>query len=138
MYDDDDDDQPGAAGGFDLGSLFGMANEMLAAQQAAASESVVGSAGGGLVQITLTGAGECTAVRLAPEVVDPADIGMLEDLIVAAFRDAMAQVQQVQSGAMGGLDLGSLSGLLGGLGPAGGDDDDELDDDRFAPDDRRP
>ena len=140
MY--DDNDQPGAAGGFDLGSLFGMANEMLAAQQAAATESVVGSAGGGLVQITVTGGGEFTGVRLAPEAVDPSDIAMLEDLIVAALRDAMAKVQQLQSGAMGGLDLGSLSGLLGGLGPAADDvDDDDVDDDaddRFAPDDRRP
>lgn len=120
MY--DDNDTPDAAGGFDLGSLFGMANDMLAAQQAAAEETAIGSAGGGLVQITVTGAGEFTNVKILPDAVDPADLGLLEDLVLAALRDAMAQVQQLQAGAMGGLDLGSLSGLLGGLGPA--DDDD--------------
>lgn len=111
-----------AAGGFDLGSLFGMANEMMAAQQAAAEQEVVGSSGGGAVQISVTGAGSFTAVRLAPDCVDPGDIAMLEDLILAALHDAMSKVQELQSGAMGGLDLGSLGGLLGGLGPGGVDD----------------
>lgn len=129
MY--DDNDTP-AAGGFDLGSLFGMANDMLAAQQAAADEHVIGSAGGGLVQITASGGGEFTNVRILPDAVDTADLSLLEDLVLAALRDAMAQIQQLQSRAMGGLDLGSLSGLLGGLGPGGDDDfedDDDLDDD---------
>jgi DNA-binding protein YbaB len=112
---------PTGAAGFDLGSLFGAANDMLAAQQAAAEEEVIGSAGGGAVQITVTGAGEFTNVRLTADAVDPSDITMLEDLILAALHDAMGQVQQLQSSAMGGLDIGSLGGLLGGLGPA--DDD---------------
>ena len=121
MNDTPDDEAPDE---FDLGSLFGVANDMLAAQQAAADQTLVGRAGGGAVQITLTGGGDFTAVKLVPDVVDPTDIGMLEDLILAALRDAMAQVQELQTGALGGLDLGALGGLLGGgglggLGPGG-------------------
>ena len=114
--DAEDADAHGAVGGLDLSSLFGMANEMLAAQQAAADEIVVGSAGGGAVEVRVTGGGEFTAVRLAPETVDPSDVSMLEDLILAALHDAMTKVQQLQGGALGGMDLGGLGGLLGGMG----------------------
>lgn len=117
----DTGDEGVEAGGFDLDSLFGVASNMFAAQQAAAEQELTGSAGGGLVEVTVTGGGVFTAVRLAAEVVDPNDIPMLEDLVLAALHDAMTKVQQAQQGAMGGLDLGSLGGLLGGLG-AGGDD----------------
>lgn len=125
----DDDAADGAGGspqpgGLDFGSLFGAANDMLAAQQAAAEEELIGSAGGGVVQITVTGGGEFTAVRILPDAIDPTDRTILEDLVLVALRDAMGQVQELQSRAMGGLDLGSLSGLLGaGLGDDPDDDD---------------
>jgi len=119
VNDNDHDPDELSAGGLDLGSLFGMASELMAAQQAAAGQEVVGTSGGGAVQIAVTGGGVFTGVRLSPEAVDPADIGMLEDLVLAALHDAMTKVQQLQSGAMGGLDLGSLGGMLGGLGPGG-------------------
>lgn len=123
---------PGGLGGLDLGSLLGAANQMMAAQAEAAGREVVGSAGGGLVEIGVTGGGEFTGVRIQPGAVDASDVPMLEDLVLAALRDAMAKVQQLQSGAMGGLDLASLGGGLGGLGGLlgmPGLDDDELDDD---------
>ncbi len=107
-------------GGLDLGSLLGMAGEMMAAHKAAAASAVVGSSGGGAVQISVTGGGEFTGVRLSAEAVDPSDIAMLEDLVLAALHDAMTKVQALQSGAMGGLDLGGLGGLLGGAGPGQG------------------
>jgi DNA-binding YbaB/EbfC family protein len=119
----DADPQPGA-GGFDLGSLLGAASQMFEAQAQAAQQAVVGSAGGGAVKITVTGGGEFTAVELAPDVVDPADVPMLEDLVLAALRDAMAKVQQLQSGALGGLDMGGLQGLLGGAALPRPDDGD--------------
>jgi hypothetical protein len=123
VNDDEASDELQAAamtGGLDLGSLFGMASEMMAAQQAAAEAEVVGSSGGGAVEISVTGGGVFTGVRLSAEAVDPSDIGMLEDLMLAALHDAMTKVQALQSGAVGGLDLGGLGGLLGGLGPGAG------------------
>jgi DNA-binding YbaB/EbfC family protein len=92
--------------------------EQLAAAQDRARETVVeGRAGGGSVRVSMTGGGEVTAVRIDPEVVDPSDVEMLEDLVLAAVRDALHQVQELQSAALGGLgnlgDLGGLGGLTG-------------------------
>ncbi|MFN0090669.1 MAG: YbaB/EbfC family nucleoid-associated protein [Acidimicrobiales bacterium] len=105
-------------GGFDLGALLQSAQQMQAqladAQAKAAEVEVVGRAGGGAVEVTTTGTGEFRRVRIAPEAVDPAEVGELEDLVLAALHDAAAQVAALQQGAMGGLDLGSLGGLLGG------------------------
>ena len=66
----------------------------------------------------MTGAGEVRSVTLAPEVVDPADIDMLQDLIVAALHDAAHQVTEMQRKALG--SLGGLGDILGGMsGPSG-------------------
>jgi DNA-binding YbaB/EbfC family protein len=116
-----------------IGGLFASAQEALTAQAEAAAQVVEGSAGGGVVTVTMTGHGEVTSVTLAPEVVDPADIEMLQDLIVAALRDAGLKVTELQRqamGAFGGMDLGNLGDMLGGLmaGGAGADDEDEADD----------
>ena len=122
LDDEVDDDAGGGLGGFDLGSLFGMATEMLAAHGAAADQEVIGSAGGGAVQVRVTGAGEFTGVTLSPAVVDPTDVSLLEDTILAALRDAMAKVQALQTGSLGALGgmagLGGLQQLLGGPNPS--------------------
>lgn len=106
----------GESGG--LGGLFAQAQAAMEASQAAAETEVTGSAGGGVVRVTATGTGEVLAVEIAPEVVDPADIETLQDLIVAAMRDVTTQIAALQASAMGDLDpssmLGGLSGLLGG------------------------
>jgi DNA-binding YbaB/EbfC family protein len=99
-----------------LRQAMAMQEQLLAAQQEAAERKVTGTAGGGLVRVTLTGGGEPSAVEIAPEAIDPADPELLEDLVLAALRDAMHQVQRLQASAMGGLDLGALG--LGGLGDA--------------------
>ena len=105
-------------GGFDFSALLEQAQEMqqqlMAAQAQAQATVVEGRAGGGSVVVTMSGTGEITAVRIAPEVVDPADVEMLEDLVLAALHDAAAQVSRLQSEAMGGL-----GGALGGLGLPG-------------------
>jgi len=93
--------------------------QLLAAQAAAADVEVEGHAGGGVVKVTLTGGMEFRSVRIAPEVVDPEDVEMLEDLVLAAIHDAINQAQELQQGALGGLDLGALGGI-GGLGELGG------------------
>jgi DNA-binding YbaB/EbfC family protein len=101
----------------DLGKLLAQAQEMMAAQADAAEQVVTGQAGGGAVRIQVTGGGEFQSVTISPEAVDPDDVEMLQDLVLAALHDASAQVQQLQQGALGGMmgDLG-LDGLLGGGG----------------------
>ncbi|MDG2111811.1 MAG: YbaB/EbfC family nucleoid-associated protein [Actinomycetota bacterium] len=104
----------------DLGALLKQAQDMqqqlMAAQSQAAAVVVEGQAGGGMVKVTMTAGGEVQGVSIAPEVVDPADVEMLEDLVTAAIRDALAKGGEAQSAAMdlgGGLDLGGLGNLLG-------------------------
>jgi DNA-binding YbaB/EbfC family protein len=104
--------------GFDLQAMLAQAQEMqqrmLDAQEAAAAQIVEGSAGGGMVKVTVTGAGEFTAVHLDPSVVDPADVDLLEDLILAALHDAAQRVMELSHQSLGQLGLGGLGGLLGG------------------------
>ena len=101
------------AGGFDLSSLFDSAQQLVAAQQEAARQELVGRSGGGKVEIAVSGAGEFRGVKISPDVVDPDDVGLLEDLVLAALHDAMTRVNEAQSSALGGLDMGQLGGLLG-------------------------
>jgi DNA-binding YbaB/EbfC family protein len=94
-----------------------MQQDMANAQAALANETVEGSAGGGVVRATVSGTGELRAVSIAPDVVDPDDVEMLEDLVVAAVTEALRAAQELQARSMGSmagdLDLGSLGGLLG-------------------------
>jgi DNA-binding YbaB/EbfC family protein len=116
---------PGLAGLSGLGGLGGLlesAQEALSAQARAADEVVEGTAGGGVVRVEMSGAGEVRSVTIAPEVVDPDEVEMLQDLVVAALHDAAAKVTALQRealGAFGGLDLGSL-GDVGDIGDIGG------------------
>jgi hypothetical protein len=114
---------PSVGGGAgDLGGLGGLlesAQQAFAAQARAAEQVVEGSAGGGVVTVEMVGTGEVRSVTLAPEVVDPDDVEMLQDLIVAALHDAGRKVTELQRGALGalgGLDLGALGGMLGDHG----------------------
>ena len=135
-------------GGLDMGSLLGMAMDMqqqlLAAQEQAAHTVVEGQAGGGVVRIQVTGGLEFQGVTIDPDAVDPADVEMLQDLVLAALHDAVARVQELTEQAnpmaglgMGDLDLGGLGGMLG-LGAldadeVDGDDEDDEDDGTGAP-----
>lgn len=95
-----------------------MQADMLQAQEQLAQETVEGSAGGGMVTAVATGAGELKSVSIAPDVVDPDDVEMLQDLVVAAVNEASRRAQELQTerlgGVTGGLDMGDLGGLLGG------------------------
>ena len=115
--------EPSGPSGFpDLGGLLAQAQEMqqqlMAAQAEAASTVVEGRAGGGAVIVEVTGGFDFRSVRIDPSVVDPEDPSLLEDLVLAALHDAVAQVNEMQQGAVGGLDLDALGGL-GGLGGGG-------------------
>lgn len=76
-----------------------------------------GSAGGGMVEVDLNGRLELLAVRIAPEAVDPQEVEMLQDLIVAAFTAAMEKVKEAinqEMGALtGGMGLPNFSGFPG-------------------------
>jgi nucleoid-associated protein EbfC len=114
---------PDLGGLGDLGGLLESAQAAFSAQARAAEQIVEGSAGGGVVRVEMTGAGEVRSVTLAAEVVDPDEVEMLQDLIVAALHDAAARVTALQRealGAFGDLDLGGLGGLGGLPGSSGG------------------
>jgi DNA-binding YbaB/EbfC family protein len=92
-----------------------MQQQLEAAQAELAEAQVTGTAGGGLVTATLSGAGELLDLKIDPKVVDPDDVETLQDLVVAAVRDANRAV-----GELAAAKMGPVTGGLGGLGgPAG-------------------
>jgi nucleoid-associated protein EbfC len=95
-----------------------MQEQLIAAQAELASAEVTGQAGNGLVQVTMTAAGDVRAVRIDPKVVDPDDVDTLQDLVVGALHDAARAAQQLQAEKMGPL-AGGLGGDMGGLGLPG-------------------
>ncbi len=88
-----------------------MQEQLVAAQQELADAEVTGTAGGGLVTAKMTGSGELTSISIDPKVVDPDDVETLQDLVVAAVRDAGREVTE-----LAGQKMGPLAGGLGGLG----------------------
>lgn len=113
-------DPTGEPGGFDLGALLeqaqAMQQQMVDAQERQAAQVITGSAGGGKVTVEVTGGGEYRSVSISPDAVDPDDVELLEELVLAALRDAGTQVAELQEEALGGVDLPDLGGLGGGLG----------------------
>ena len=109
---------------FDINSLLSQAldmqQRMADAQARTAETEIIGRSGGGAVQITVTGGMQFVDVTIEPSAVDPADVTMLEDLVLAALNDAFDQLEDLQRSAMPALDLGGLGGALGGLGGLGG------------------
>ena len=114
---------PGDAGqgGFDFNALLEQAQQMQAqlmeAQALAAEQVHEGVAGGGAVHVTVTGGLEFLSVKIRKDAVDPDDVEMLEDLVVAAVVEATRLAQELAQERMGGLtaglDMGGLGGLLG-------------------------
>uniref|UniRef100_UPI0030F378B0 YbaB/EbfC family nucleoid-associated protein n=2 Tax=Streptomyces sp. GSL17-111 TaxID=3121596 RepID=UPI0030F378B0 len=110
---------PGGGGQADMQQLLQQAQKMqqdlAAAQQELAETPVEGSAGGGLVKATVTGAGELTSLVIDPKAVDPEDTETLADLVLAAVRDANAAAQQLQQDKLGPLAQGLGGGGMPGL-----------------------
>ena len=86
-----------------------MQQDMLRIQEELAAASVSGSAGGGVVSATVTGKQELVSVEIDPSAVDPADVEMLQDLVVAAVNDALRAsrelAEQKMAAVTGGLKL---------------------------------
>ena len=83
-----------------------MQQEMMEAQEELKTIEVTGTSGGGLVEVTMTCEKVVSAIKIKPEAVDPDDIEMLEDLIVASFNDATAKAEEVRE-----QKLGKFAGL---------------------------
>ena len=88
-----------------------MQQEMQRAQEELARETVTASAGGGAVKATMTGGLELVSVEIDPDVLDPEDVEMLEDMVLAAVNEALSSAQQLASNRLGGI--------TGGLGDMG-------------------
>ena len=88
-----------------------MQRQMEETQKALEEKTYEASAGGGVVTVTVSGKKEVTSVKIAEEVVDPDDIEMLEDLIVAATNEALRAME-----ADSQAQLGKFTGGLGGFG----------------------
>lgn len=103
------------AKGFDMNQLLRQAQQMQAqmaqAQEELAHETVEASAGGGMVTVKATGAGDITEIRIDPKAIDPDDPELLQDLVLAAVNEALRSAQALAQSKLGG-SLGSL-GLPG-------------------------
>ena len=91
-----------------------MQQQLMAAQAELAETEVEGSAGGGMVSVKMTGSGELLSVTIDPKAVDPDDVETLQDLVVAAVRDAAHNAADLTQEKMGPL-AGGLGGGVPGL-----------------------
>jgi nucleoid-associated protein EbfC len=87
-----------------------MQAQMAQAQEELASETVEATAGGGMVRVKATGAGEIMEIKISPEAIDPDDAEMLQDLVLAAVNEALRNAQDLMQSKLGG-SLGDLGGL---------------------------
>ena len=82
------------------------------AQEELANTNVEASAGGGVVTVVINGQQRFQSVKISPEAVDPGDVGLLEDLMLAAINEAMEKSQQLAQERLGGLTGGlNIPGL---------------------------
>ena len=107
---------PGGGMPGNMGNLMKQAQKMQKQMEEATKElqekEVTSSAGGGVVEVTVSGNREVTKVKIDPEAVDPDDVEMLEDLIMAATNEALRQIEEISAQ--------SMSKITGGLGGMGG------------------
>ena len=89
-----------------------MQAKLAKAQEELASAQVEASAGGGAVTVVISGQQQFLSVKISPEAVDPKDVGLLEDLVLAAINEAMEKSQKLAQERLGGLTAGlNIPGL---------------------------
>ncbi|MDM8532768.1 YbaB/EbfC family nucleoid-associated protein [Anaerolineales bacterium HSG25] len=107
---------PGGMKGGLAGQLQAMQQQMMETQETLGDETVEVTAGGGVIKIVMTGHQKLESITIDPEVVDPEDVEMLQDLIMAAVNEAVEKSQGLASekmeGITGDLNIPGLSGLL--------------------------
>jgi DNA-binding YbaB/EbfC family protein len=98
-----------------------MQAEMLAAQEQLKDELVEASAGGGMVTVKVSGDLDVKSIAIDPEAVDPEDVELLQDTVLAAVNEGLRAAQEMASKKLGGITggLGGAGGGLGGLGLPG-------------------
>ena len=100
----------------DLGALMKQAQKLQAdvqkAQEELALMTVDGAAGGGMVQVTVNGQHDIVKIKIEKTVVDPSDIGMLEDLVTAAINQANAKVREISKERMSKMMPGGMPGMF--------------------------
>ncbi len=89
-----------------------MQERLAKAQNDLADQTLEVSAGGGKVTVSVNGAGDITALKSSPDVVDPQDVEMLEDLVLSGVREAQEAARKLQADTMGKV-TGGLGGLPG-------------------------
>src|SRR5256885_1522737 len=92
-----------------------MQEEMIAAQEALKDEVVEASAGGGMVTVQVTGDLHVKSIKIDPGAIDPDDVEMLSDMVLAAVNEGLRSAQELASSKLGGI----TGGLGGGLGLPG-------------------
>ena len=106
----------GGMGGMNMNALMKQAQKMqkqMEEAQAALAEQVVETTSGGrAVKVTATGKKEIKEIKINPDVVDPDDVEMLEDLILSAVNEALRQVDEIANGAMSKIAGGNLGGMF--------------------------
>jgi DNA-binding YbaB/EbfC family protein len=98
--------QPGGQLGGMMQQIQKLQEEMAKTQESLADETVSVTAGGGAIEITITGQQRLAAVKIAPDVLDPEDVEMLQDLIVAAVNEAIERSQTLAAERLGALTGG--------------------------------
>lgn len=95
-----------------INQMMSMAQNMARQMEEQMDALVVeGNSGGGMVTVKMDGHKRLQSLRIAPEVVDPGDIDMLQDLIVAAINDAQGQIEEKMKSNLGGLGGGMPGGF---------------------------
>ena len=95
-----------------------MQQDMAEAQAALENETVTVTAGGGAISITITGHQRIREIEINPELLDPDDVELLQDMLIAGINSAIEQSQTMSAERMEGItgNMGGLSDMLGGLG----------------------
>ncbi|MGD9160945.1 MAG: YbaB/EbfC family nucleoid-associated protein [Desulfobacteraceae bacterium] len=91
-------------------------NKMAKLQEELEKKTIEATSGGGMVTVVVNGQQELISIKIDPEVVDPEDIDMLQDLVLAAVNDGMARAKKMVNDEMGkltgGLNLPNIPGLM--------------------------
>jgi DNA-binding YbaB/EbfC family protein len=107
----------------DLGAMMKqvqqMQADMMKAQEELKDEVVEASAGGGMIKVKISGDLEIKEIAIDPSAVDPEDVELLQDMVLAAVNEAIRSAQERAASKMGGIAGGLGGGALGGLGLPG-------------------
>jgi len=99
--------QGGFGGGMNMQNMIKQAQRMQVdmerKKQELAQTELIGASGGGMVEVVITGANEIKAVRIKKEAVDEGDVEMLEDLVMAAIKDAQSKAHELSKSTLGAL-----------------------------------